>query len=109
MAIYYFEHSGGVEQIEIAQKDLKVFKESNPHLTLVAQSKFPSTKREAYLKEKANKENRLGRLKEYPAIGDQLDALMKWIFSRPDEDFTPELNSLAAKCMSVKSKYPLED
>ena len=64
-----------------------------------------TSERKQYL----NTESRQNRLKEYPAIGDQLDALMKWIFSRPDEDFTPELNSLAAKCMSVKSKYPLED
>lgn len=60
-------------------------------------------------KAKRNMEKRLKRKQEYPPIGDQLDAIMKWIFSRPDEDFTLELNSLAAKCMSVKSKYKLED
>lgn len=46
------------------------------------------------------------RRAEYPDIGDQLDAVMKWAFTETEISLPAELKSLAAKCMSVKSKYP---
>jgi len=46
------------------------------------------------------------RAEEYPPIGDQLDAIMKWSFTETEITVTEELKSIAAKCMSVKSKYP---
>lgn len=49
---------------------------------------------------------REARAAEYPPIGDQLDAIMKWAFSETEIGMPDELRSLAAKCMSVKAKYP---
>ena len=46
------------------------------------------------------------RRDEYPDIGDQLDAIMKWVAGENEIKVTPELKSIAMKCMSVKSKYP---
>ena len=48
------------------------------------------------------------RLREadYPKIGDQLDAIMKWAFSETEIGLPDELKSIAAQCMAVKSKYP---
>lgn len=46
------------------------------------------------------------RRAEYPDIGDQLDAIMKWVAGENEITVTPELKSLAMTCMSVKAKYP---
>jgi hypothetical protein len=46
------------------------------------------------------------RQPEYPSIGDQLDAIMKWAFTEREIGLPEELKSLAGKCMAVKSKYP---
>jgi len=46
------------------------------------------------------------RALEYPNLGDQLDAIMKWVFTETEFEVPEELKSIAAKCMSVKSKYP---
>lgn len=48
------------------------------------------------------------RLAEYPTIGDQLDAIMKWAFTENEIGLPQELVSIAAKCMSVKAKYPID-
>jgi hypothetical protein len=42
------------------------------------------------------------RASEYPKIGDQLDAIMKWAVNHADG----ELKAIADACMSVKAKYP---
>lgn len=49
------------------------------------------------------------RAKEYPPIGDQLDAIMKWIATENEITVPAELKSIAMKCMSVKAKYPKPD
>lgn len=49
---------------------------------------------------------RLNRASEYPAIGDQLDAIMKWLATETEFTVPKELKGLAMKCMSVKAKYP---
>lgn len=46
------------------------------------------------------------RQREYPPIGDQLDAIMKWLSTETEFTVPAELKSLAMKCMSVKAKYP---
>lgn len=46
------------------------------------------------------------RRREYPSIGDQLDALMKWVASSESVDSESELKSLASNCMAIKDKYP---
>jgi hypothetical protein len=46
------------------------------------------------------------RAAEYPPIGDQLDAIMKWLATETEFNIPAELKSVAMKCMSVKSKYP---
>lgn len=43
---------------------------------------------------------------EYPPIGDQLDAIMKWLATENEFNIPDELKSIAMKCMSVKAKYP---
>lgn len=51
--------------------------------------------------------NRRKRAAEYPPIGDQLDALMKWLATETEFGVPPELKSIAMTCMSVKAKYPV--
>jgi hypothetical protein len=46
------------------------------------------------------------RALEYPPIGDQLDAIMKWLATENEFNIPKELKSLAMACMSVKAKYP---
>lgn len=43
---------------------------------------------------------------EYPPITDQLDAIMKWLFTENEFGVPAELKSLAAQCMSVKARHP---
>ena len=43
---------------------------------------------------------------EYPPIGDQLDAIMKWAATENEITLSPEFKSIAMTCMSVKAKYP---
>lgn len=46
------------------------------------------------------------RASEYPPIGDQLDAIMKWVATETEISVPAELKSIAMACMSVKAKYP---
>lgn len=46
------------------------------------------------------------RAEEYPEIGDQLDAIMKWVAGENEIQITAELKSIAMECMAVKSKFP---
>lgn len=46
------------------------------------------------------------RAAEYPPMGDQLDAVMKWLATENEISIPEELKSIAMKCMSVKAKYP---
>lgn len=48
------------------------------------------------------------RRREYPAIGDQLDLIMKWLATETEVTVPDELKSMAMKCMSVKAKHPKE-
>lgn len=60
----------------------------------------------AYRAEMQATEYRRLRAAEYPPIGDQLDAIMKWLATETEFGIPAELKSLAMTCMSVKSKYP---
>lgn len=40
----------------------------------------------------------------YPAITDQLDAIMKWAATQ--KDLPDSLKEIAAQCMAVKEKFP---
>lgn len=44
------------------------------------------------------------RRQEYPALGDQLDALVKYFSALPS--VPPELQDWVAQCQAVKTKYP---
>lgn len=46
------------------------------------------------------------RRAEYPPVGDQLDAIMKWLATEKEITIPAELKSIAMSCMSVKSKHP---
>lgn len=46
------------------------------------------------------------RAEEYPLIGDQLDAIMKWVAGENKITVSDELKSIAMECMSVKAKHP---
>jgi hypothetical protein len=54
---------------------------------------------------------RFERAAEYPAIGDQLDALMKEFARRRDagEKLAPELDAMLARVLEVKTKFPKDD
>jgi hypothetical protein len=43
------------------------------------------------------------RASAYPPIGDQLDALMRWLDT---QEVTPELQGVIDWCKEVKAKYP---
>ena len=45
-------------------------------------------------------------LREYPPVGDQLDAIMKWLATESEFGIPAELKSIAGKCMAEKSKHP---
>jgi|SRR6478752_8261106 len=47
---------------------------------------------------------RVLRSKEYPAISDQLDAILKYLTTR--SDLTPDLYDLIGVWSSIKQKYP---
>jgi hypothetical protein len=42
----------------------------------------------------------------YPSIGDQLDAIMKWLATESEFGIPAELKSIAMTCMSVKAQFP---
>lgn len=44
----------------------------------------------------------------YPPIGDQLDAIMKWLATETEFQVPAELKSIAMQCMSVKAHIPKE-
>jgi len=46
---------------------------------------------------------RARRREEYPPIGDQLDAIWKWLGT---QKITAETSLIADKIMAVKAKYP---
>ena len=46
------------------------------------------------------------RRRAYPAIGDQLDAIMKWVNSGDLTNFPSELKTVAARCVEVKRQNP---
>lgn len=52
---------------------------------------------------------RANRSAEYPPIGDQLDAIMKWLSTETEFTVPTELKSLAMTCMSVKARNPKPD
>lgn len=63
-------------------------------------------KADAEQAEKEATEYQVKRAAEYPPIGDQLDALMKWLSTESEFSIPAELKSIAMSCMSVKAKYP---
>lgn len=52
---------------------------------------------------------RVARAAEYPALGDQLDAIMKWLSTETEFTIPSELKSIAMTCMSVKARHPKPD
>ena len=59
----------------------------------------PEIKEESYIEK---------RLKEYPEIGEQLDAMLKYFSSRrlQGENLPEDLDSVVGKWLAVKKKYP---
>lgn len=58
------------------------------------------------IEERAANQYREDRRAEYPPIGDQLDAIMKWAATESEISVPAELKSIAMKCMSVKAQFP---
>jgi hypothetical protein len=56
--------------------------------------------------ERALEAVRSKRKRSYKPIGDQLDAIMKWLATENEFSVPEELKSLAMHAMSVKAKYP---
>lgn len=46
------------------------------------------------------------RANEYHSVGDQLDAIMKWLATETEFNVPDELKSMAMHAMSVKAKHP---
>jgi len=46
------------------------------------------------------------RRAEYPAIGDQLDAIVKWLNAQTDIVLPDELKNIVDECMAVKQRHP---
>lgn len=67
----------------------------------LAQLAADANEHEAYVAANGYKDARRG---EYPPIGDQLDAIMKWAATQ--DNLPDSLKEIAAQCMAVKAKYP---
>lgn len=100
----YFKFGNTPVKFEGTEKELKKFKADNDHLKKVKKSEFDELSSEA-----ERNVVRQQRRNEYPSIGDQLDAIMKWLATESEFGIPKELKSISAKCMSVKSKYPIEE
>lgn len=101
----YFVHNG--VPVEFPTKSGKAhdsFMAENPHL---ADSEVDKAAFDAAREEKERDEVRVARAREYPPIGDQLDAIMKWLATETEFTVPAELKSIAMSCMSVKSRHPL--
>ena len=46
------------------------------------------------------------RLRAYPSIGDQLEAIMQWVRTQDGLDLPESLRGIAEKCAEVKQAYP---
>jgi len=99
----YFKFEETPVEFDGTAEKLKKFKADNNHLTEIEKAEFDQLNAENQKDEQRRK-----RRNEYPAIGDQLDAIMKWAFTETEIGLPAELKSLAAKCMAIKSKYPIE-
>lgn len=49
------------------------------------------------------------RIMDYPRIGDQLDAVMKWAMTAELGEAGRDLKQIATACMAVKDKYPKDE
>lgn len=94
--------------------DLPEFQEIvDQHAAILAQEEADKiAKEKAHQEYLASPEGQLetvrkARTSEYPPIGDQLDAIMKWLATENEFAVPDELKSVAMKCMSVKAKYPI--
>lgn len=99
----YFKFNDIPIPFEGTADELKKFEADNAHLIIISKSKYDELNNE-YEKQKI----RIKRAQKYPPVGDALDALAKWAFTETEIGLPDELKSWAAKCMAVKSKYPLE-
>lgn len=107
MSKYYIKIDGNVvDTIELNKDEISSFKKSNPHATITKE--IDKDALDSLEEEKNNDASRASRLAEYPPIGDQLDAIMKWLSTETEFGIPAELKSLAGKCMSVKAKYPIK-
>ena len=46
------------------------------------------------------------RLRAYPSIGDQLEAIMQWVHSQEALELPKTLCGIAERCAEVKQAYP---
>lgn len=106
---YYYEYNGELQEIELQHGTVTNFRKSNPHLVIKTAAQVLPEDKVAVSARMAADSVRALRRAEYPPISDQLDAIMKWAFSENEIGLPAELKSLAAKCMSVKAKYPLPE
>lgn len=105
MAKYWYELDGEWNSLELSLNELKVFKSSNQHLEIVSDNKLSKEKKANAEQKKALNECHIKRLAEYPNIGDEIDAIMKWVASEKEISFPDELKKIASKCMEVKAKH----
>jgi hypothetical protein len=104
--------------IGIPAAEWRAAKTEEQRAALIAKSRVPLTPQEIKQRQAEEKEalaaqaeaERMAykeeRRAEYPPIGDQLDAIMKWLATETEFAVPAELKSMAMKCMSVKAKYP---
>jgi len=78
---------------------------SERHLWAISGGKIVINPDKKVPTEKTHELRRLG----YPPIGDQLDAIMKWLATETEFTVPKELKSIAMKCMSVKAQNPIKD
>ena len=85
MKAYYFELNGNVERVEIPDKELKVWKESNPHVELIPWQQFSKAKREKHKKQEAALNRAIsGRMANMPFLFEAIDELMNWAADSPE-------------------------
>jgi len=100
----YWNYNGTIVACKSTGKKLEKFVADNDHLE---GHEIEKEEYESLLASEEIENIRHKRRKEYPQISDQLDEIMKWLATETEFSVPAKLKSMACKCMSIKSKYPI--
>jgi hypothetical protein len=96
-----------MDSVVLSDKEVASMRKSNKHASIRQASSINKSDLDEFEAKRNEAEVISKRAKEYPPIGDQLDAIMKWLATENEFSIPEELKSIAMKCMSVKAQNPL--